>query len=329
MSTLVRHAVFVSLCHLATLEGLCEQLSCYFDLFDDNSRTIGQWLNESSLPRSTLLSYMDRSLEPDPMRQFFLGESLLEMFRVAEESQPACSTEEPAALQSLKTFTCFPNLPVELRLKIWKHALPTSQIIELHTPHPDILTRLSNPAVPSTLLPVLQSCREARDLITSIYERAPLSSLAFTIPQTTDMLIDFKTDILYLPGPASTWMTFRISNPARNAQLARFQTVAFTALNFKFWFTMQKRELQTSWLPRLQGLKTLLLVGRERGDKHGTELAFQACEGEECKWQQTLRKLWEDDMKTHEDMERFRDVKLVFVQPIREGKLVTGRTFLD
>jgi hypothetical protein len=326
MSTLVRQAVFVWICHLATLEELHEQLTCYFDLFDDNSRTVGQWLNESSLPRSTLLSYIDRSLEPDPVTgQWFPRESLLQMFR---GSQPACATE-PAALQSLKTFTCFPNLPVELRLKIWKHALPTSQIIELHTPNPDILTRLSNPAVPSTLLPVLQSCREARDLITSIYERAPLSTLAFTIPQTTDMLIDFKTDILYLPGPASTWMTFRISNPARDAQLARFQTVALTAVNFKFWFTMEKRELQISWLPRLQGLKTLLLVGRERGDKNGTELAFQACEGEECKWQQTLRKLWEEDMNTHEDMERFRDVKLVFVQPIREGKLITGRTFLD
>jgi hypothetical protein len=90
----------------------------------------------------------------------------------------ACDGPQP-------TFTLFPNLPIELQIKIWKYALPGPRIIQLHylngafsfygARHP----------------PVLLTCRTSREVALTVYKRA--------FPHNDKSIyIDFAYDTLHL-----------------------------------------------------------------------------------------------------------------------------------
>jgi hypothetical protein len=74
-------------------------------------------------------------------------------------SQVPVSETENATSPTLDSFTLFHQLPTELRLKIWRHALPGPRVVEIHyIAHID--GALSSIATPTVLLVCLKSNQE-------------------------------------------------------------------------------------------------------------------------------------------------------------------------
>ncbi|KUJ22821.1 uncharacterized protein LY89DRAFT_763293 [Mollisia scopiformis] len=76
------------------------------------------------------------------------------------------------------SFTCFPQLPTELRLKVWKHALPGPRTITIYTCIPGPPDRqVRGPArlaarapEESTLNVMYYTCKDARSAVKGFYE---------------------------------------------------------------------------------------------------------------------------------------------------------------
>ncbi|KAH7399755.1 hypothetical protein BKA64DRAFT_464407 [Cadophora sp. MPI-SDFR-AT-0126] len=106
------------------------------------------------------------------------------------------------------TFTLFPLLPKELRLEIWKLALPAPRLIELtftdtEWPSRRLLTSQDRPGawawIASTnnvTLTLLRVNAEARDLTLSCYDLVPIQNETHSVGQR--MYIDFCRDTIYL-----------------------------------------------------------------------------------------------------------------------------------
>ena len=62
------------------------------------------------------------------------------------------------------TFTLFPNLPAELRIKIWRYSLPGPRIIE--AAYHDLSFSFNGAHPP----PVFQACRDSRNVALSVYK---------------------------------------------------------------------------------------------------------------------------------------------------------------
>ena len=84
-------------------------------------------------------------------------------------------------------FTLFPNLPTELQIKIWRRALPSPRIIQLHYLNGTYSFHGARPP------PVLHICRTSREVALSVFEPA------FTRDgQRVPVYINLAHDILYL-----------------------------------------------------------------------------------------------------------------------------------
>lgn len=79
-------------------------------------------------------------------------------------------------------FTCFPKLPLELRLKIWREALPGRRIIEISThydlrrynPYPRSVSFWSpsqtvSPPHPRSIYHIMQACKESYVIVSKRY----------------------------------------------------------------------------------------------------------------------------------------------------------------
>jgi hypothetical protein len=67
-------------------------------------------------------------------------------------------------------FTLFPKLPTELRLKIWKHALPGPRVVPLCTSRS--LRRRQRPCcVTNALITIRRACHEALDVVNKNYDK--------------------------------------------------------------------------------------------------------------------------------------------------------------
>jgi hypothetical protein len=85
------------------------------------------------------------------------------------------------------TFTLFSDLPTELQIKIWRHALPGPRIIQLHYLNGTFSFHGACPP------PLLHTCRISREVALSIFEPA------FTRDgQRVPIYIDLAHDTLYL-----------------------------------------------------------------------------------------------------------------------------------
>lgn len=107
--------------------------------------------------------------------------------------------------QPLGTFTPFPRLPAELRLKIWHQAHDSSsRILEIIPRNSEAPSRnhWTSISVTASTIPVLLSvCKESRDELFPLYT-TPFNS-ANVIPlivdsSTEDLLICWKTDVLFI-----------------------------------------------------------------------------------------------------------------------------------
>ena len=99
------------------------------------------------------------------------------------------------------TFTLFPNLPTELRIKIWQYSLLGPRIIEAaYLPEPFFSFNGAHPP------PVFQACRESRDVALSVYK--PLFESAVgkdhihnTIKTLPHIYINPTHDTIYISTP--------------------------------------------------------------------------------------------------------------------------------
>jgi hypothetical protein len=101
-------------------------------------------------------------------------------------------------------FTLFPNLPLELRLKIWRHALPEPRIVK--TPRDRENKVIGNMSgEPSTgqvsvrkpPIHLLQVCRESRQETLMIYR--PMLSAQWNDRQ---VYVDYNIDTCYIATPS-------------------------------------------------------------------------------------------------------------------------------
>jgi len=109
------------------------------------------------------------------------------------------SIQEPA-----QEFTCFPKLPIELRLKIWECHLPGPRIIEIYEEERlygtkpfdfEVLRNIfSSPklgaAAHSPILGVLRACHESREVLLSKYEK--VSAAKFQLSDIEPENIDYS-----------------------------------------------------------------------------------------------------------------------------------------
>ncbi|KUJ24156.1 uncharacterized protein LY89DRAFT_727191 [Mollisia scopiformis] len=102
--------------------------------------------------------------------------------------------------KSLRRFKCFPKLPIELRLKIWDHALPDEHVIEVLW-NETTWSFATDCAIP----PALHACSESRTNMLRHYTCLEFNTSMLyedDEPQADNCIfrtyIDFTTDILYL-----------------------------------------------------------------------------------------------------------------------------------
>jgi hypothetical protein len=96
-------------------------------------------------------------------------------------------------------FTLFPKLPIELRLKIWKAALPGPRVIEFsHTSFFRRLTLIKDSQ--NSLLNLSNSCKEAYDVVKKDYRSVSLQVFDLDKKKTPDaaLLINYSLDTIYL-----------------------------------------------------------------------------------------------------------------------------------
>ncbi|KAI9744169.1 MAG: hypothetical protein M1818_002321 [Claussenomyces sp. TS43310] len=144
------------------------------------------------------------------------------------------------------TFTCFEDLPPELRLKVWAYALPDPCVITLHylsaaraaaaapppprTPPDEPPSALITAVTASRPVPaLLHVCSEARELALQFYCRAfstnPLR------PHTPGGLarvwIDFQVDAIHLESEAP-YIFLQYSQALRESDRRRIRVLALT-----------------------------------------------------------------------------------------------------
>ncbi|KAI1465920.1 uncharacterized protein F4812DRAFT_460899 [Daldinia caldariorum] len=108
-------------------------------------------------------------------------------------------------------FTCFKNLPPELRLQIWEECLPSRSVPMHDSTHRDVEADLEHTAPPAGPLPPLigRVCRESRDVA---LKHGSVQKTAFW---DTPVWFNRKTDHIYIGADEEErWM------PSRNEESA-------------------------------------------------------------------------------------------------------------
>lgn len=117
------------------------------------------------------------------------------------------------------SFTNFPELPVELRVTIWEHALPGPRTIEItNHSHNNILARAPQT---TTLNTFYHTCTESRRTLLSHY------SLFFSDRlENQPLWFAPKLDTLYISDSIAMTFLSKGSNPLSAPDLSRIQHLA-------------------------------------------------------------------------------------------------------
>ncbi|KAI1747668.1 hypothetical protein F4782DRAFT_520339 [Xylaria castorea] len=105
-------------------------------------------------------------------------------------------------MAAISTFHLFPNLPTELRLRIWALAAEDPRILHVRIEDRSVwtsATKLEHGTVYSSPTPppaVLHACRESRQAAS--YERSFLTSPS--IAEARYIWVNFRQDMIYLPN---------------------------------------------------------------------------------------------------------------------------------
>jgi hypothetical protein len=122
------------------------------------------------------------------------------------------SAESNCPEKSSPTFTLFPKLPTELRLKIWKYALPGPRAIRVQRNWPTMSGPIRAVAKPPA---VLQTNSESRQLAMRFYELSFNSAI-----KGRPINIDYQVDALYMESWGVFNAFYRVARQFPNCDAA-------------------------------------------------------------------------------------------------------------
>jgi hypothetical protein len=122
------------------------------------------------------------------------------------------STESNSPEKSSPTFTLFPKLPTELRLKIWKYALPGPRAIRVQRAWSTLSRRIRAVAKPPA---VLQINSESRQLALRFYEVSFNNAI-----KGRPIGIDYQVDALYMESWGAFNSFYRFARQVPNCAAA-------------------------------------------------------------------------------------------------------------
>jgi hypothetical protein len=166
-------------------------------------------------------------------------------------------------------FSLFPRLPVELRLKIWKHALPGPRIIEFYqTPEGpesgnDFIAKVGRGSH-LELLELVKTCRESRNTVEKSYRKVPVE--AFDLAAMKDgaaFFVDYEHDIILL-NVNLLGLALKILRNALEQEKCRVKTIMFffnelSILGTHFAIGRRKNSIATEMF-KLESLREIAFV---------------------------------------------------------------------
>lgn len=96
------------------------------------------------------------------------------------------------------TFTIFPELPLELRLLIWKSALPGPRVVEIFDTEWDIFAPAIAKSSMSPLLPLLRTCRDSHRVVCEEYRKIYADSFRLRgMEAESAFYVNHETDAIF------------------------------------------------------------------------------------------------------------------------------------
>lgn len=242
---------------------------------------------------------------------------------LAVRKQP---TRTRVIVNPLRKFTCFKQLPTELRAMIWKHAFPEHQAIELYRTPDSLHNGKMAYVARQTLKTLLFTCKESSGVVKLHYKQMSFEDGTFdngttvTTRMENPLLVSPQRDAVYLTAADQVFMY--MSAKQRIQQLALFHTIAIPAATLMYYLQGTQESSFMEWIPKLTNLKAVIVVCRESREEHGSEVTFKPF-GLRCKHTKALEKRWEIMMEA-----LGRDIKLAWVQCYRDGALANVNTII-
>lgn len=217
------------------------------------------------------LSQFLKSKVPEAMSTFFNFKQIPDPITMSRS--PSCDSEQPflEALRPaqpkgpLTEFTLFPELPIELRLLIWKLALRKPCLIELYDKVWDHYSPAIAPNSMTSLLPLLKTCRESHQVISETYRKIYASDLALIGMSSNSVFwIDDENDALffhtrsYSTNQILTLATPESLNPMKKIVLMLEPLVMRTPQ----FMNVESLSSLPSLLTRFEGLEEMVMAAR-------------------------------------------------------------------
>jgi hypothetical protein len=187
---------------------------------------------------------------------------------------------------TLNTFDLFPNLPIEVRLKIWGMTLPRSRILRFtingHNGYNFSISKSAHMDIAHIML----ANKESRGVVLSRYKFIPASKLGLRLPapasaviKSSRIFLDPKTDTAYFqksfPGLLVPIFRSRLRCEVSNSrepylthatnnlfdEIVQFRMVAICARRVRYLnFDDYNNLFITDFLPKMAELKRLMVV---------------------------------------------------------------------
>jgi len=252
-----------------------------------------------------------------------------------EENSAALNTEttqvKDRGEDSLLTkFTLFPELPVELRLKIWGSALPPGpRIIEIYNAPPSYDTHITKQNHAELAL-LLTANVEAYDAVKSRYRRVQHLSLGIsTYREESIIFLDDSRDVLYMNSTVDilgrTIQAYERRILESTADIhAKLTCISLYASHFNtLLIDPTERKFQCEWLPKMTNLEKIILTINPRDVRlddmyRGHPLEFVEYKADdEHAFRTNIRHNWAVALAVFPEMKGLHNVRLVFVEPKR------------
>jgi hypothetical protein len=238
----------------------------------------------------------------------------------------------------LTQFTLFPELAVELRLKIWRISLPGPRIIEIYNTKPlndTHITKHNHPA----LAWLFRANHESRGVVMSKYQRVPHWVLGIrTYRMESIIFLDNSRDVLYLNSIVAAHMAIGFEHTLGTGTadfLSKLVFISFYGWHLNYWLKSQTyKKFKCEWLPKMTSLeKIIVTVDVVTDDNYrGLPLEFIEYKGGDENDTPTnesglIMENWTAALEKHPEMKGLLDVGLVFVEPKRPNppKLLSNK----
>ncbi|KAH6664427.1 hypothetical protein B0J14DRAFT_569715 [Halenospora varia] len=256
---------------------------------------------------------------PQSLRQLALAFQQ-EPLQIAAAAKSAISKE-----RALQTFTLFPDLPPEIRLMIWGHALPGPTTIEVFSNQRTSTPKISG-HVQKLLAPLRRTCQEARSVVDKHYQQLPRSmfNVADDGIDRAKFYFNPRDNVVYLNGYMTTFSLLATYN--HNVTVDR-QALKCIAVNYTAFETVVLLPDETfpycfGTLPNLEKILVVMNDDPEVANSHyeGREVEFQSTNdlvlpksSLSLKAPREYTRAWEFYLKSKSSRKTLAHIKLEFV----------------